>query len=99
VSFSQAITALDRAGRRDGRFLVRLWRVVRRFDEDATARRIGYVVDRLFGADAAEPFRSLIGERRAPVRLRTTGRDQGPVDPLWRVIVNASTTPEPQGSQ
>jgi hypothetical protein len=56
-------------------------------------------IDRLLGADAAEPFRSLIGERRAPVRLRTTGRDQGPVDPLWRVIVNASTTPEPQGSQ
>ena len=94
VSFSQALSALSLAVQRDPEFLVRLLANVRRFKSDAAARRVGLLVDRLFGPDSAAPFRELIGKSRTPVLLRRGGVTDGQVDPTWRVIVNASTEPE-----
>ncbi len=94
VSFSQALSALSLAVQLDPEFLERLVAGVRRFESDATARRVGLLVDRLFGPDAALPFRELIGKSRTPVLLRRGGVTDGQVDPTWRVRVNASTEPE-----
>jgi len=94
VSFSQAFSALSLAVQRDPEFLVRLLANVRRFKSDAAVRRVGLLVDRLFGPDSAAPFRELIGKSRTPVLLRRGGVTDGQVDPTWRVIVNASTEPE-----
>jgi predicted transcriptional regulator of viral defense system len=94
VAFSQVLTALSLAGQRDPKFLGRLVASARRFGSDATARRVGLLVDQLFGPDAATPFRKLIGESRTPTLLRRGGRTDGPVDTTWRVIVNASIESE-----
>jgi predicted transcriptional regulator of viral defense system len=94
VSFQQAVTALVRAARRDRTFLVSLEETVSRFKSASTARRVGLLVDRLFGPDAAAPYKKLIGASRTPVLLRSTGAAEGPVDRTWRVQVNVSTEPE-----
>jgi predicted transcriptional regulator of viral defense system len=94
VSFSQAVTALKLAVQRDPEFLVRLVPSLRRFESASTARRVGLLVDRLFGPNVAAPFRELIGGSRTPVLLRRGGNTQGQVDRQWRVIVNARIEPE-----
>jgi len=94
VSFQQALTAMLRAARKDSRFMERLVVTVSRYSSAATARRVGLLVDRHFGTDAAAPFRELIGTSRTPVRLRSTGTADGPVDRAWRVRVNVSTEVE-----
>ncbi len=94
VSFSQAVTALVMAAEKDPRFLQRLLTCVRRYDETATARRVGLIVDRLFGTENAEPYRELVGTWRSPTLLRPNGPTDAPFDTDWRVIVNASLVPE-----
>lgn len=101
VSITQALDALLRAEARDPSFLERLHTTVSRYGSGSrghgsrsAARRVGLVVERLFGADAAAPYRDLIGENRAPVLLRTGGSADGPVDRTWRVKVNAVLAPE-----
>ncbi len=99
VSFSQVLTALSLLGERDPEFLGRLFVTARRFQSNAAARRVGLLVDRLFGSDAAAPFRELIGKSRTPTLLRRGGRTDGSLDSTWRVIVNAITVPETVGSK
>jgi len=99
VAFSQIVTALSQAGHRDPKFLTGLLVCARRLQSDTAARRVGLLVDRLFGSDAAAPFRELIGKSRTPTLLRRGGRADGPFDSKWRVIVNVSTTPETAGSK
>ncbi len=94
VSLSQAITALSLARTRDGDFLNKLLAALRRYGSDATSRRVGLLVERTFGSDAAEPFLALIGSLRSPVPLRPGAPAGGRVDPKWRVLVNASTEVE-----
>jgi predicted transcriptional regulator of viral defense system len=94
VALPLAIEALRRAVERDREFLLRLVEAARRYDSTATSRRVGLLVDRLFGERAAAPFRELIGESRTPVLLRTTGSAEGAVDRGWRVIVNATVETE-----
>jgi predicted transcriptional regulator of viral defense system len=91
VAFSQVVSALNLAVRRDPELLERLVEVLGRLRSAAAARRVGLLVDRLFGADAAAPFRPLIGQSRTPVLLRRGGVTHGQVDPTWRVTVNATT--------
>ncbi len=98
VSVSQALSALSLAVGRDSRYLDRLRDGVERYGEQATARRVGLLVDRLFGADAASPFLELIGTRRAPVLLRPTGAAHGPLDAKWGVTVNVDIVPERLGA-
>ena len=90
VSFQQALDAMLRAAGLDSRFLERLAATVSRYASAATARRVGLLVDRHFGTDAAAPFREFIGTSRTPVLLRSTGTAEGPVDRAWRVRMNVS---------
>lgn len=101
VSLTQALDALVRAASRDPEFLDRLHAAVLRYSSGSrghssrsSARRVGLVVERLFGADASAPYRDLIGTNRAPVLLRPSGSLSGPVDTTWRVVVNAVLEPE-----
>lgn len=91
VSLTMAVSALGRAADADPGFLGRLAVGTGRHGSAAAARRLGLLVDRLFGTAAAEPFRDLIGDSRTPVLLRPTGMKRGPIDRRWRVVVNAST--------
>lgn len=102
VSLSQAADALILARAADSDFLDLLAGSVRDYGAGrrnhgarAAARRVGYVVEQIFGPKDAEPFRGLIGPNRAPVPLRPGGgRHTGFVDPVWRVVVNAAVEPE-----
>jgi predicted transcriptional regulator of viral defense system len=91
VPLSMAIDALHKAVEADPKFLSRLVEAARRYNSPIVARRLGVLVDRLFGGDAASPFRELRGKSRTPVRLRSSGMDDGVVDSTWNVLVNAST--------
>lgn len=91
VPFAQIISAISVAGHRDEKFLGRLFASARRFQSNTTARRIGLLVEEIFGPEAAVPFLELVGESRTPVLLRRGGRTDAPVDSKWRVIVNANT--------
>jgi len=93
VSLPMAVGALSRAAERDVGFLGRLAAAADRYGSAASARRVGLIVDRLFGEAAAAPFSELIGDSRTPVPLRPSGAKQGPVDRKWRVMVNASIEP------
>jgi len=101
VSLTQAIDALRRAAVLDIAFLDRLHGAVLRYSAGSrghssrsSARRVGLVVERLFGARAATPYRDLVGANRAPVLLRPGGSPSGPLDSTWRVVVNAVLEPE-----
>jgi len=101
VSLTQALDALIGAVSRDSGFLDRLLSVVRRYSAGSrghssrsSARRVGLVVERLFGSDAAAPYLDLVGTNRSPVLLRPGGSVSGPVDASWRVVINAVLEPE-----
>lgn len=101
VTLTQVLDALLLASSRDPEFLDRLHAAVLRYSAGprghssrAAARRVGLVVERLFGPGAAAPYSELIGANRAAVQLRPGGRSSGPVDKKWRVIVNALLEPE-----
>ncbi len=99
VSLTQCLDALIRAEARDPEFLDRLFTAVSRYgarghSSRAAARRLGFIVERLFGLHAAEPYRDLVGPNRAPVLLRPGGSHEGQVDSTWRVVVNAVLEPE-----
>lgn len=94
VSLTLALDALLLATERGSDFLDRLLNTVVRFDSPAAARRVGLVVERLFGTEEAEPFRGLIGMNRAPVLLRAHGPASGPLVTAWRVILNETESHE-----
>lgn len=101
VSLTQAIDALILAVSRDTLFLERLHNAVlnygagaRKHGARAVARRVGLLVERLYGADAAEPYRALVGENWAPVPLRPGSKAVGELNRTWRVIENATIAPE-----
>ena len=98
VSFSQALSALRVAVSRDPGLIERLVISGRRYGSAAAARRVGLLVDRLLGSEAAMPFREMIGNSRTPVPLRPSGPAEGDVDRTWRVVVNATTEPEVDGA-
>lgn len=97
VSLTQALHALHLAVSQDQGFLDRLAATVERYGAGrrahngrSAARRVGLLVDLMFGADAAEPYRRLLGKHEAPVPLRPGNRADGPVDRKWRVLRNVS---------
>lgn len=86
VSLARAIDALKIAVSRDPEFLDLLHAVVRRYGAGAkdhgsrsAARRVGLVLDRLFGRDASQPFLDLIGTNRTPTLLWPGGAPSGEV--------------------
>jgi predicted transcriptional regulator of viral defense system len=91
VPLQQAIRSVQVAVQRNPAFVERLVETARRYRSAATARRTGFLVDRLFGSDAAAPFLEMIGKSRTPTLLRPTGASDGDIDHRWRLIVNATT--------
>jgi predicted transcriptional regulator of viral defense system len=87
VSHSQAVralrTALDRLG-----FSERLSRAAARYDNDAIARRLGFLTERLAGSTAAAPFLALRGSGHSVTPLRIGGPSVGAIDSKWLVRVN-----------
>jgi predicted transcriptional regulator of viral defense system len=94
VSLTQALDALLLAVSRDAMFTDRLLNTVIRYDSPAVARRVGLVVERFIGAEAAAPYRDLIGQNRAPVLMRARRSPDGKLDTAWRVVVNTVLEPE-----
>ncbi|MDO8199864.1 hypothetical protein Q7L73_17015 [Conexibacter sp. CPCC 205762] len=90
VTFSQSVEALDLALARWPRFPARLATAAERYRNAATARRLGFLVTQLAGADAAHPFESLLGASRAATPLDPVGGRAGGYDARWRVRVNIS---------
>lgn len=89
VTFSQALEALDLAVGRSPSFAASLAAAAGRYRNAATARRLGFLVEQLAGADAAEPFQALLGSSRAATPLDPSGSRTGSYASRWRVRVNA----------
>lgn len=88
VSLSQAARAL-RTALAEEEFIRRFWRATKRYETASVARRAGFLVERLVGRGAAEPFQALIGNSPTPVLLRAGGSSDGPFDRRWRLRLNA----------
>jgi len=87
VSHSQAVRALKGALGHP-KFIDRLARATARYNSDATARRLGFLTERLAGSSAAAPFVALRGSGHATTPLRIGGLSSGPVDSKWLIRVN-----------
>jgi predicted transcriptional regulator of viral defense system len=88
VTLTQVIEALDILLARDLVSADRLAGEVAGHDSHALARRLGFLISRLAGEDAARPFLPLRGDSKAATPLRTGARISGPIDYIWHVQEN-----------
>ena len=88
VTLSQVVEALDKALVRIPDFADMLAVEVARQDNHALARRLGFLVAHIAGAQEARPFLPLLGASKAPTPLEASGGGNGPIDPTWQVRVN-----------
>lgn len=88
VSLGQVVEALDKALHRQPSFGMSLAKYAARYGSPVLARRLGFLVERLGGQEAAEPFSVLTGVSRRSVPLLVGGTSEGELDSRWRVIVN-----------
>jgi len=88
VTLTQVVEALDTLLSRDPVSAERLAGEIAAHDSHALARRLGFLVARLAGADAARPFLPLRGQSKAATPLRTGAPAAGPIDPTWHVQQN-----------
>ena len=87
VSVAQTAEAVDRAvpGRTSPE---RLAKAAERYGSAAVARRLGYLLELLHGADAAVPLLALRGRSHANVLLSGSAPDRGPSSPRWGLRIN-----------
>lgn len=88
VTLAQNVEALAVMLTRDGTFPDRLARETVARDSHVLARRLGFLVSRLAGAEAARPFLPLRGASKTATLLLSGGPREGPIDPTWRVREN-----------
>jgi predicted transcriptional regulator of viral defense system len=88
VTLAQVAEALDKLLSRVPSFPERLAIEVARSGNHSLARRLGFLVSRIAGADSARLFLPLRGESKASTPLQTGGPSEGPIDPTWRVREN-----------
>jgi predicted transcriptional regulator of viral defense system len=88
VTLPQVAEAIDRLLKRDLAFADTLAAEVADSYGHALARRLGYVITVLAGADAARPFLLLRGRSKAATKLSASGPERGPLDTTWGVRVN-----------
>ena len=88
VTLSQVVEAVDISLVRDARFAESLAAEAARQRDHSLARRLGLLVGRIGGDDAARPFLSLRGDGKASTPLLAGGPAGGLIDPRWRVRVN-----------
>ncbi len=89
VTLAQVVGALDIMLARDPTFADRLAGEIAGRDSHALARRLGFLVSRLAGEDAARGFLPLRGDSKAATALRAGTDGSGPIDQIWRVRENA----------
>jgi predicted transcriptional regulator of viral defense system len=89
VPLSQVVQAIATALDRDSASADKLAAEAAHAASHALARRLGFIVSRLVGTDAARPFLPLRGESKASTPLRAGGQAGGPIDRIWRVRENA----------
>jgi predicted transcriptional regulator of viral defense system len=92
VTLAQVAEAIDRMLERDPTFPDALASQVADQYGHALARRLGFVITELAGADAARAFLPLRGGSKAAAKLLARGPDGGPVDKVWRVRINIDRT-------
>lgn len=89
VSISQVVEAIDRASRRDPAFIDQFALATARYGNATLARRLGFLVERLQGPDAARAFRALRGSTHASADLLAQAPRAGAeLDSRWRVSEN-----------
>lgn len=88
VTLAQVVEALDTMLTRDPDFADALAAEVVRQDSHALARRLGFLVSKLAGAEAARPFLPLRGDSKAATPLQAGGPSDGPIDRSWQLRVN-----------
>lgn len=89
VTLAQVVEALDIMLARDPTFADTLAGEIAGRDSHALARRLGFLVSRLAGEDAARGFLPLRGDSKAVTALRAGADGSGPIDQIWRVRENA----------
>jgi predicted transcriptional regulator of viral defense system len=88
VTIPQIAQAVD-LGIRNGRATPeRLVEAATSYGNNAAAQRLGYLVETLHGADAAEALLLLRGSTHASILLSPSGPNRGPIDAKWRVRIN-----------
>lgn len=89
ITISQVVEAIDRASRRDPEFIDRLALAAARYGNTTLARRLGFLVERLRGPDAARAFRALRGAAHGSAQLLTQApATDAELDSRWRVSEN-----------
>ena len=88
VTLTQVVEALDTLLSRDPVSAERLAGEIAAHDSHALARRLGFLVARLAGEDAARPFLALRGQSKAATPLRTGAPAAGAIDATWHVQQN-----------
>ena len=88
VTLSQTVEALDAMLARDADFADALAVEVARQGNHALARRVGFLVSHMAGAQAARPFLPLLGTSKAATPLQSGAPATGSIDGTWQVRVN-----------
>jgi predicted transcriptional regulator of viral defense system len=92
VTESQVTEAIDRALRREPAFVEKLALATARYGNTMLARRIGFLVERLAGPEAASTFLALRGRTHASAELvaKASAVDDAVLDSRWRVRENVA---------
>lgn len=88
VTLAQVTQALDLALGRDPDFAVELASQAARYGNASVSRRLGFLITRLYGPDAARPFLPLRGTTKGPILLSPAGPADGPTDRTWGIREN-----------
>jgi predicted transcriptional regulator of viral defense system len=76
------------AVRRRNRYLEKLAQTVARYRNASAARRIGFLIEQIHGAEVAAPFLSLRGASNSLIPLVSGGEKNGLIDTRWRIRIN-----------
>jgi predicted transcriptional regulator of viral defense system len=88
VTLGQVVEALATMLERDRDFADALAVEVSKNGNHALARRLGFLVSQLTGAQASRPFLTMRGASKASTPLQAGGRREGSIDATWQVRVN-----------
>jgi predicted transcriptional regulator of viral defense system len=89
VSLPEIAKALQKEERLHPEFVDDLAVDAARFGNSLASRRLGFIVERLDGREAARPFLPLRGRSKAIVPLLSVARSlEGPIDTTWRLRIN-----------
>ena len=89
ISISQVVEAADRASRHDPAFVERLALAASRYGNAMASRRLGFIIERLEGPEAARAFAALRGSSHTYARLMAQAPlGECSLDSSWRIAEN-----------